>query len=250
MVGVLVVGLSARAHPMQSGLAGHRIRLTVHADAIEAEVLIEEPVPWVLRDLRNFLDGVQNPTKADQERYTLQRLAEFESGLQLYVDGERRSWEALAVGGPNGVAEGEFVVYKVFLRAPLDPARSDLPLHVLDLNHVGEKVARYVEVWGTWETDLRGCSLWTDGEVDWSGRWRVGDQTAEVRLTRRTRHWLSARWARLRLQTDDPVRVGPEGLPFGQLSSWWWWGAALLLLLLGGRLAVIVRYRSVSEDHL
>ena len=114
----------------------------------------------------------------------------------------------------------------------------------------GEKVARYVEVWGTWETDLRGCSLWTDGDVDWSGRWRVGDQTAEVRLTRRTRHWLSAGWARLRLQTDDPVRVSRDGLPFGQISSWWWGGAALLSLLFGGVVAVILRYRFVSADHL
>ena len=213
-----VLGTPADAHPFQDGLAGHRLRLTVRADSIEADLLVEEPIPWVLRDLRTFLAGVEAPDAEDQERYTVQRLAEFQSGLQLHVDGERRPWTAVPVEGANGVVDQEFVVYSLKLRAPLDPDRSDQAIHVLDVNHPDMKVARFVEVWGAWDSDLRGCSLWSEGEGDDSGRWTFARRTAEVRLTRRTNGWLFGLWARARMQMGQgsaaPVRVGPNGMVF------------------------------------
>ncbi len=215
---VLVWGwpTSAHAHPFQDGLAGHRIRLTVRADQVEAEVLIEEPIPWVLRDLRTFLGDIEEPGPADQERYTRRRLTEFQEGLQLFVDGKRTEWEAVPVSGKNGVGDRQFVVYTLHLRAPLDPEQADQAVHVLDVNHADLRVARYFELWGAWDTDLRGCSLWADRSSDISGKWAVGNDTAEVRLTRRLAGPLDAYWARLGQQwrsgSTEPVRVGADGI--------------------------------------
>jgi len=222
------LGTPAAAHPFQDGLAGHRLRLTIHAASIEADLLVEEPIPWVLRDLRSFLSGVEKPTAADQARYTMRRLSEFQSGLQLYVDGARVAWTAEPVEGANGVADQEFVVYSLKLRAPLDADRTDQSIHVLDVNHADMKTARFVEVWGSWDADLRGCSLWTDGESDQSGRWTLGHRTAEVRITRRTAGWVSQMWSRARMRlmqgSEAPVRVGPDGMVFDkeQASSVSW----------------------------
>ncbi|HCH63538.1 MAG: hypothetical protein CL927_20985 [Deltaproteobacteria bacterium] len=250
MLVMVALGDRAHAHPFEDELAGHRLRLTVFPDSIEAELLVEEPIPWVLRDLRAFLAGVAHPTAADQERYTLRRLAEFQTGLQLYVDGERQLWEAAPVTGPNGVTEGRFVVYELSLRAPLDPEQAELPIHLLDLNHVDLKVVRYIEVWGTSETDLRGCSLWSEPGKDWSGRWSVGAQTAEVRLMRRNRSGLSGIGQLWGSADETPQRVGPEGLAGGQLSSIWrvWWPVlpvSIAIALLGTLLL-----RGIRSDHL
>lgn len=209
-------GSEAWAHPFQDGLAGHRLRLTVMADRVEADLMVEEPVVWVLRDLRAFLADVEDPGPEDQERYNARRLDEFEDGLQLYVDGERVRWERLEWDGDNGVGTEQFIVYGLRLQAPLDPHQPDVSVHVLDVVHPDARVARMTEVWGSWDTDLRGCSLWADGETDRTGQWTLGDGTAELRLTRRRTSLVAGAWARaglrLREGSDGPVRVGPAGV--------------------------------------
>jgi len=215
VAGLTIPGLAA-AHPFEDGLAGHRLRLTVRADSIEVDMLVEEPVPWVLRDLRTFLQDVKSPGPADQERYDARRLDEFATGLQLYVDGERQVWERLPWTGDNGVGDRQFVIYGLRLRAPLDVELQDVAIHLLDANHPGSRVARRMEVWGTWDTDLRGCSLW-EGERNRSGQWILVDGTSELRLTRRLGGVLSGGWARLgmlwRTGNTDPVPIGPDGIP-------------------------------------
>jgi len=210
------VATPAFAHPFDDGLAGHRFRLTVLADHLELELLVEEPVPWVLRDLRTFLAGVEHPGPADQERYDARRLDEFESGLQLYVGGQRVQWERRPWQGENGVGDRQFVLYGLHLHAPIDPSQEDVTINLIDTIHPGEKVARMVEVWGSWDTDLRGCSLWADPERNQSGKWTIGSETTELRLTRRLpsiwargEAWLGMSW---RTGTLEPVPVGPGGI--------------------------------------
>ena len=221
-----LVGGDAWAHPFDEGLAGHRLKLTVGPDSVQAEYLVEEPVPWVLRDLRAFLAGVEDPDERDQARYTARRLEEFEGGLQLYVDGERVSWERRPWTGNNGVGNRNFVVYGLSLWAPLDARNHDTAMHLLDINHADVRVARLVEVWGGAEVDLRGCSLWTarDGQpaTDHSGDWTLGGRNAELRLTRRVNGPLMTAWSHLgaRARGEElPLRVGPAGIP-GPVDGW------------------------------
>ena len=193
----------ASAHPFDDGLAGHRLKLTVSSEGVEANYLVEEPVPWVLRDLRAFLADVPKPDADDQARYTARRLDEFEGGLQLYVDGERVQWERRPWTGDNGVGDQQFVVYGLSLWAPMemDGSVSDQSVHLLDINHADVRVARLVEVWGDAEVDLRGCSLWLDRDgqpaKDRSGSWTLGNAFAELRLTRRMADPIAAAWSRL-----------------------------------------------------
>ena len=217
---VSLVGTTARAHPFDEGLAGHRLKLSVGPDSVQVEYLVEEPVPWVLRDLRAFLVDVSEPDERDQERYTARRLEEFEGGLQLYVDGQRVHWERRPWTGSNGVGDRQFVVYGLSLWAPLDSGETDQSLHLLDINHADVRVARQVEIWGGADVDLRGCSLWTDRDgqpaKDYSGDWTVGGRFAELRLTRRSKGPLSTAWSRLGAtarQEGLPARVGPAGIP-------------------------------------
>lgn len=240
----------AHGHPFEDGLAGHRLRLTVRADAVEVDLLVEEPVPWVLRDLRTFLAGVEQPGPADQERYDARRLDEFESGLQLFLDGERTAWERLPWDGDNGVGDRQFVIYGLRLRAPLDPDRVDVSIHLLDAVHPDARVARMTEVWGSWDTDLRGCSLWAEGDGDQSGEWTLGDPTAELRLTRRVPATVPAVWSRLglvwRTGSEDPVRVGAAGIAGpvdARLAVGVAGGGGLLFLAAVGTL--VVRRRTV-----
>jgi len=210
---------TAWAHPFDDGLAGHRLKLTVGVDRVEAEYLVEEPVPWVLRDLRAFLKDVPDPGPDDQARYTARRLEEFEGGLQLFVDGERVPWERRPWTGDNGMGDRQFVVYGLSLEAPLEPGVADHAVHILDVNHADARVARLVEVWGGADVDLRGCSLWTDPNgqpgKDHSGDWTIGDRFAELRLTRRRKGAVGTRWsalgAALRGETL-PMRVGAQGI--------------------------------------
>jgi hypothetical protein len=248
VAGLLAGSRPAVAHPFDDGLAGHRLKLTISEDYVQADYLVEEPVPWVLRDLRAFLAGVPQPGAQDQERYTQRRLEEFEGGLQLYVDGERTEWGRLPWAGDNGVGDRQFVVYGLTLRAPLDASSPDQALHLLDVNHSDVRVARMVEVWGDATVDLRGCSLWTDPEggpgEDYSGDWVVGDRFAELRLTRRLQGPLSAGWARLgasmRKETM-PQKVGPAGIA-GPTPPWKAAGAMLAIVGLIG-VAVARRLR-------
>ena len=241
-VGVALAGqlfaTVAAAHPFQDGLAGHRLRLSVVPDHVEVDLLVEEPVPWVLRDLRAFLADVADPGPADQARYDARRLEEFQSGLQLFVDGERVAWERLPWTGDNGVGDRQFVVYGLRLRAPLDPASTDQTLHLLDAIHPDQRVARMVEVRGDWQTDLRGCSLWAEPGTDRSGQWALGDGSQELRLTRRVAGPVQATWARLgmwqRGELGAPVPVGPAGVAGPAVGGTAWLGLAGFTVLVGG----------------
>lgn len=251
--GMLAVGGLATvvgAHPFDDGLAGHRLRLEVSEAQIAATFLVEEPLPWVLRDLRRFLADVPSPGPADQARYTARRLSELETGLQLSINGESVPWERvsdeLREVGENGVVVDRFVVYELRLVARL-PTAGSVAVHVVDTAHAGESVARSTEVWGGAGVDLRGCSLWTDldGEpaADRSGKWDLSEEPAEHRVTVRKRSGAERvvvqvdRWLR---GEGTLVRQGPDGEPSRSVMALL---VAVFLLLCGGLVAGVWWHR-------
>lgn len=238
---------NAHAHPFQDGLAGHKIRVVVDAHEVRADLLVEEPIPWVLKDLRAFLVDVPSPSAEDQERYTSRRLTEFEDGFQLYVDGVRVGWRREPWEGSNGVGDRQFVVFGLTLVADLPESSDSIDLHLLDINHEDKKVAQLVDVWSHPSVDVRGCSLWRDAngapKENRAGQWAAGDSMREVRIAVVQNGWFQTWWHQLGRRVRG-IPLGPQPMgPNGEAGPNHEVGIAVILLV-AGVLGVFARRRS------
>jgi len=218
----------AQAHPFTAELVGHRLDVDVTAAQVELIYEVEIPTRALLGELREHLAGTPTPTDVDQQAFTASKLEELLGGLRVVADGAESALELpLEMQPPldgSGVGDTRFIKYRLAARAALPAGTATL--NVINNNYPGDRAAFVSTLDVGPAIDLSACTLveTADGHVraDHAGRWRMDEESRELRMAFRTRGALNAAvQRRLRaLSGGEPLAPAATALdPDASLSA-------------------------------
>jgi len=175
---LLLVSTAALAHPM--GRDEYSLRAGIEADdqGVRVVVMGEIPVADVIMGLGK-LSGGKPPTKADQARWTQDRLSELAAAQTLQVDGApvQLDWQP-SDSALNGRAVDGFFVYVVHARVPQSALDADVTITLQDQAWTDKPMV--------YSADVRARAGWTVKESSAPQDWTADDaaRTLKVRFVR------------------------------------------------------------------
>ena len=175
------------AHPFEAEFYGHQLDLELRPEILEAEYLLEIPMPRLADDVRGFLDGYEGPKdrKETTRLYLKHKYEEIVGQLRLQIDGEVVRWTEWEPLSEKLETEGRFVRVRLRLRASAPDGAHGISL--VNTNHI-EETGIFRSSLSIGDGILLDDSdlLAAEGREGRHDRWMREEELRELRLSYRT----------------------------------------------------------------
>ena len=205
----LLLAGTVQAHPFGSRFLAHLVVLKVEPQRIQLDYMIEVPTTIIMREFYQALKG-RDPSREEDNQFVQAKLAEFQAGLPLTIDGKPVQWRNVTdPKARNGVGNMNFFTYHLNLEATWQPALGqDITIGVQNKNYsdfdpvTGQGTSfdprenRGMQEGGSyfsdqlWASDVvkvSAANVWAlqsqGGAVDAAGSWFVNPALRQVNLT-------------------------------------------------------------------